>query len=356
VLTPFAVLEPVNIGGVTVSRSTLHNMDEVERLGVAIGDKVLIERAGEVIPHVLKVVEQGKNRRFVQVPEKCPECGTPIHKDPEEVAYRCVNVACPARRKESLIHFASRHAMDINGLGEKIVDQLVDSGIVKDFADIYHLDVEKVAALERKAEKSAQNLVDEIEASKKKDLARLIYGLGVRMVGERTAQLLAEHFGSLAELEKASLEDLTQVTEVGPKVAASIAEFFSEPVNRKVIDRLRAAGVDPKQERMKLRSSRLAGKSFVFTGALVRRSREEAGAQAASHGGKVANSVSKKTDYVVVGADPGSKFDKAKSLGVRILTEDEFDALLEGKLPIEPIAEPKPAKTASRAKSKKAAQ
>jgi DNA ligase (NAD+) len=211
VLTPFAVLEPVNIGGVTVSRSTLHNMDEVERLGVAIGDKVLIERAGEVIPHVLKVVEQGKNRRFVQVPENCPECGTPIHKDPEEVAYRCVNVACPARRKESLIHFASRHAMDINGLGEKIVDQLVDSGIVKDFADIYHLDVEKVAALERKAEKSAQNLIDEIEASKKKDLARLIYGLGVRMVGERTAQLLAEHFGSLAELEKASLEDLTQL-------------------------------------------------------------------------------------------------------------------------------------------------
>ena len=356
VLTPFAVLEPVNIGGVTVSRSTLHNMDEVERLGVAIGDKVLVERAGEVIPHVLKVVEQGQNRRFVQVPEHCPECGTRIHKDPEEVAYRCVNVACPARRKESLIHFASRHAMDINGLGEKIVDQLVDSRIVKDFADIYHLNVEKVAALERKAEKSAQNLVDQIEASKQKDLARLIYGLGVRMVGERTAQLLAEHFGSLAELEKASLEDLTQVTEVGPKVAASIAEFFSEPVNRKVIDRLRAAGVDPKQERMKLQSSRLAGKSFVFTGALLRRSREEAGAQAATHGGKISNSVSKKTDYVVVGSEPGSKFDKAQSLGVRILSEDEFDALLEGKLPIEPAAEPKRSKAASRAKSKKAAQ
>jgi DNA ligase (NAD+) len=356
VLTPFAVLEPVAIGGVTVSRSTLHNMDEVERLGVAVGDKVLVERAGEVIPHVLKVVEQGEHRRLVHVPEHCPECGTRIHKDPDEVAYRCVNVACPARRKESLIHFASRHAMNIDGLGEKIVDQLVDSGMVKDFADIYHLTVEKVAALERKAEKSAQNLIDEIEASKKQDLARLIYALGMRMVGERTGQLLAAHFGSLGELEKASAEDLTQVGEVGPKVAESIAEFFSERANRSVIDRLRAAGVNPKHERPKLQSSRLAGKSFVFTGSLARRSREEGGAQVAANGGKVSNTVSKKTDYVVVGADPGSKFGKAQSLGVRILTEDEFEALLEGKLPIEPPAEPKPAKRATRAKSKKAAR
>ncbi len=351
-LTPVAMLEPVAVGGVTVSRSTLHNMDEVERLGVAAGDTVLIERAGEVIPHVLKVVERGKHRRPVQVPEKCPECGTRIHKSPDEVAYRCINVACPARRKESLIHFAGRHAMNIDGLGEKIVDQLVDSGMVKDFADLYHLDLEKVAALERMAEKSAQNLLDEIEASKKNDLARLIYGLGMRFVGERTAQLLAEHFGSLEALEKASEEELTQVTEVGPKVAASIVEFFSERANRKVIDRLRAAGVDPKHERQALRSTRLAGKSFVFTGALARRSREEAGALAAAHGGKVSNSVSKKTDYVVVGSDPGSKFDKAKELGVRILNEDEFDALLEGKLAEEPAADP-PKKSAGRARAKK---
>ena len=347
-LTPFAVMEPTSVGGVTVTRSTLHNMDEVGRLGIAAGDTVLIERAGEVIPHVLKVVEQGKDRRPVQVPEKCPDCGSQIHKSPDEVAYRCVNAACPARRKESLIHFAGRHAMNIDGLGEKIVDQLVDSGMVKDFADLYHLDLEKLAALERMGEKSAENLLAEIEASKKNDLARLIYGLGMRFIGERTGQLLASHFGSMEALEKASEEELTQVTEVGPKVAASIVEFFSERANRKVIERLRAAGVDPKHERQALRSTLLAGKSFVFTGALARRSREEAGAEVAANGGKVTNTVTKKTDYVVVGSDPGSKFDKAKSLGVRVLTEDEFDALLEGKLAAEPPVADAPKKSAAR--------
>jgi DNA ligase (NAD+) len=334
-LTPVAVLEPVVVGGVTVSRSTLHNMDEIERLGLAAGDTVLIERAGEVIPHVVKVVRRGMHRKTVEVPEKCPECGTRIHKSPDEVAYRCVNVACPARRKESLIHFAGRHAMNIDGLGDKIVDQLVDTGMVKDFADLYHLDLEKVAALERMAEKSARNLLEEIEASRKNDLARLIYALGIRFVGERTGQLLAEHFGSLEALAKASEEELTEVTEVGPRVAASIVEFFSEKANRSVIERLRAAGVNPKHERAALHSTRLAEKSFVFTGALARRSREEAGAQVVANGGKVSSAVSKKTDYLIVGTDPGSKFDKAKSLGVTILNEDEFDALLAGKLPIE---------------------
>jgi len=331
-LTPVAVLEPVAVGGVTVSRSTLHNMDEIERLGLAAGDTVLIERAGEVIPHVVKVVQRGRPREPVTVPERCPECGTRIHRSADEVAYRCVNVACPARRKESLIHFAGRHAMNIDGLGEKIVNQLVDRGLVKDFADLYHLDLEKVAALERRAEKSAQNLLDEIQASKKNSLARLIYALGIRFVGERTGQLLAEHFGSLQALAEATGEQLTEVTEVGPKVAASISEFFSERANRQVIERLRAAGVNPKHERTTPRSTRLAGRTFVFTGALARRSREEAGAQVVSNGGKVSSSVSKKTSYVVVGADPGSKFDQAKSLGVTILNEDQFDALLEGKL------------------------
>ncbi len=327
-LTPVAVLEPVQVGGVTVSRSTLHNMDEIERLGLHIGDTVLIERAGEVIPHVLKVVKEGKNRRAFKMPTKCPECGSAIHKAEGEVAYRCVNAACPAKRKESLLHFAGRHAMDIDGLGEKIVDQLVDKGLVKDFADLYSLKLEQIADLERMAEKSAQNLLDEIAASKKQPLSRLIYALGMRFVGERTGQLLAENFGSLEELEEAKPEDLEKVTEVGPKVSESIVEFFSEPANRKLIKRLHAAGVRPTAEKREIKSQKFAGKSFVFTGALERRSREEAGELVLQHGGKLSGSVSKKTDYVVVGADPGSKYDKAKELGVMILTESEFEKLI----------------------------
>jgi DNA ligase (NAD+) len=329
-LTPVALLDPVAVGGVTVSRSTLHNMDEIERLGLAAGDSVLIERAGEVIPHVVKVVRHGRDRRMVKVPELCPECGSHIHKSPDEVAYRCVNAACPAKRRESLIHFASRHAMNIDGLGEKIVDQLVSREMVKDFADLYHLDREKLAALERMAEKSADNLLREIAASKASDLSRLIYALGIRFVGERTAQLLAEHFGSIGALEKADEQALTEVAEVGPKVAASIAEFFSERANRDVIKRLREAGIDPKQARQGMVSKRLAGQSFVFTGTLARHSREEAGELVGRHGGKVVSSVSKNTNYVVVGADPGSKYQKAQTLGVPILTEDQFEALLRG--------------------------
>jgi len=330
-LTPVAVLEPVQVGGVTVSRSTLHNMDEIERLGLHIGDTVLIERAGEVIPHVLKVVKEGKNRRAFRMPTKCPECGSAIHKADGEVAYRCVNAACPAKRKESLLHFAGRHAMDIDGLGEKIVDQLVDKGMVKDVADLYSLKLDQVAGLERMAEKSAQNLLDEIAASKKQPLSRLIYALGMRFVGERTGQLLAENFGSLEELEEAKPEDLEKVTEVGPKVSESIVEFFSEPANRKLIKKLHAAGVRPTAEKREIKSQKFAGKSFVFTGALEHRSREEAGELVLQHGGKLSGSVSKKTDYVVVGSDPGSKYDKAKELGVTILTEAEFEKLIGAK-------------------------
>ena len=327
-LTPVAVLEPVQVGGVTVSRSTLHNMDEIERLGLHIGDTVLIERAGEVIPHVLKVVKEGKNRRAFKMPAKCPECGSAIHKAEGEVAYRCVNAACPAKRKESLLHFAGRHAMDIDGLGDKIVDQLVDKGLVKDVADLYALKLDQVADLERMAEKSAQNLLDEIDASKKQPLSRLIYALGMRFVGERTGQLLAENFGSLEELEEAKPEELEKVTEVGPKVSESIVEFFSEPANRKLIKKLHAAGVRPTAEKREIKSQKFAGKSFVFTGALEHRSREDAGELVQQHGGKLSGSVSKKTDYVVVGADPGSKYDKAKELGVTVLTEAEFEKLI----------------------------
>jgi DNA ligase (NAD+) len=327
-LTPVAVLEPVQVGGVTVSRSTLHNMDEIERLGLQIGDTVLIERAGEVIPHVLKVTKEGANRKPFRMPKNCPECGSAIHRAEGEVAYRCVNAACPAKRKESLLHFASRHAMDINGLGDKIVDQLVDKGMVKDVADLYTLKLDDVAELERMGEKSAQNLLEQIAASKKLSLARLIYALGIRMVGERTGQLLAEHFSSLDELAEAKEEQLFEVTEVGPKVAAAIAEFFSESANRKIIKKLDKAGVRPTAEKRVLKSQKFAGKSFVFTGALTNRSREEAGQLVMQHGAKVSGSVSKKTDYVVVGTDPGSKYDKAKELGVPVLTEPEFEKLL----------------------------
>ncbi|HEY6263867.1 MAG TPA: NAD-dependent DNA ligase LigA [Candidatus Acidoferrum sp.] len=327
-LTPVAILEPVQVGGVTVSRSTLHNMDEIERLGLQIDDTVLIERAGEVIPHVLKVVKEGKNRKPFKMPKNCPECESAIHHVEGEVAYRCVNAACPAKRKESLLHFAGRHAMNIDGLGDKIVDQLVDKGLVKDVADLYALKEDQVAGLERMAEKSAQNLLEEIEASKKNSLARLIYALGVQFVGERTGQLLAEHFSSLEELATAKEEQLIEVPEVGPKVATSIAEFFSEPANLKLIKKLNKAGVHPTAEKRKVKSDKFAGKSFVFTGGLANRSREEAGDIVQQHGGKVSGSVSKKTDYVVVGTDPGSKHDKAKELGVTILTETEFEKLL----------------------------
>jgi DNA ligase (NAD+) len=331
VLTPVAFLDPVIIGGVTVSRSTLHNLDEVRRLDVHAGDTVLVERAGEVIPHVLKVVKHGSEEKEFAMPAKCPECGTRIHHDEGEVAYRCVNVTCPARRKQSLLHFAGRHAMNIDGLGEKIVDQLVEQKILEDAAGLYRLKLDTLANLDRMAEKSAQNLLDEIAASKKSPLARLIYALGIRFVGERTGQLLAAHFGSLEQIAKASIEELTEVHEIGPKVAEGVAEFFSEPANRKLIEHLRAAGVNMKEEKKAALSDKFAGKTFVFTGTLERRSREEAEALVAAHGGKAGASVSKKTNYVVVGADPGSKFEKAKTLGVPILDEAQFDKLLATK-------------------------
>jgi DNA ligase (NAD+) len=331
VLTPFAVFEPVQIGGVTVVKSTLHNMDEIARLGVHAGDTVLVERAGEVIPHVLKVVKHGTEEKEFKMPEKCPVCGMRVHRTEGEVAYRCVNVSCPARRRESFLHFAGRHAMNIDGLGEKVVDQFLEKQMVKDFADLYKLELEEVAELERMGEKSAQNLLDEIGASKKNSLARLIYAIGIPFVGERTAQLLSEHFGSMDKVATASAEELVEVGEVGPKIAEGVREFFSESANRKLIERLRAVGVNMKEAQRELKDSRFAGMTFVFTGTLERRSREDAEALVASHGGKAGSSVSKKTNYLVVGADPGSKYDKAKSLGVPILDEAQFDKLISAK-------------------------
>ena len=327
-LTPVAVLEPVQIGGVTVSRSTLHNMDEVERLGVRISDTVLVERAGEVIPHVLKVVKEGKNRKPFRMPRECPVCRSKIHKVEGEVAYRCLNTACPAKRRESLLHFASRHAMNVDGLGDKIVDQLVDKGLVKAVSDLYALKLSDLSELERMGEKSAQNLLDEIAASKKNGLPRLIYALGIPFVGERTAQLLADRFSSVEELAAASEQELYEVEEVGPKVASGILEFFSEPANRRLIKKLEKAGVRPTAEKRAVKSNKLEGKAFVFTGSLANRTREEAGEIVQQHGGKVISSVSKKTDYVVVGTDPGSKYEKAKELGVPILSESDFERVV----------------------------
>ena len=327
-LTPVAFLEPVPVGGVTVSRSTLHNMDEIERLNVHEGDTVLIERAGEVIPHVLKVVKHGKDEKPFRMPKECPECGSRIHKAEGEVAYRCVNAACPARVKESLLHFAGRRAMNIDGLGDKLVDQLVDKGLVKDFADLYRLSQDDLVPLERMAEKSAENLLSEIESSKSAGLARLIFALGIRFVGERTGELLAQHFGSMEKLSEASVGELLEVEEVGERIAESIAEFFSEKANQQVLEKLRRAGVVMEEKRARPKGTRLAGKNFVLTGTLKKWSREEAKELIESQGGKVTGSVSKKTDYVVLGAGPGSKLDKARALGVATLDEAQFARLL----------------------------
>jgi DNA ligase (NAD+) len=277
---------------------------------------------------VLKLVKEGKERRPFRMPKECPVCGSKIHKVEGEVAYRCLNSACPAKRRESLLHFASRHAMDIDGLGEKIVDQLVEKKLVKDVADLYALKLDDLVELERMGEKSAQNIINEIEGSKKAGLQRLIYALGVPFVGERTAELLANRFASVEELAAAKQEELYEVAEVGPKVASGILEFFSEPANRNVIKKLDKLGVRPTVERRAVRSNKFAGKTFVFTGGLANRTREEAGERVQQYGGKVSSSVSKKTDYVVAGTEPGSKYDKAKELGVTILDEAGFEKLI----------------------------
>jgi DNA ligase (NAD+) len=328
-LTPVADLKPVDVGGVTVSHATLHNMDEIERLGVKIGDTVLIQRAGEVIPQVVKVAKHAPGGREFKMPKHCPVCGGEVHRVEGEVAYRCVNTACPAQLKESLLHFAGRRAMNIHGLGDALVDQLVDKGMVKDVADLYRLTQDQLAGLERMGEKSAGNLTSEIESSKKAGLGRLIYAIGIRFVGERTAQLLADHFGSIDNLAAASMDELCQVEEVGPKIAQSILDHFGEKRNRAVLEKLRRAGLEFEQQKAKKTAGKLAGKQFVLTGTLSHYSREEATSSIEQAGGRVTGSVSKKTDYVVAGADPGSKLDKARSLGIKTIDEVGLVKLLK---------------------------
>jgi DNA ligase (NAD+) len=328
-LTPVAELAPVAIGGTTVRNATLHNLDEIGRLGVKIGDWVQVERGGDVIPKVAKVIEDKDHPRGdgeIEAPEKCPVCGTRVVRTEGEVDYRCVNANCPAKLMGTILHFASRGVMNIDGMGESLVTQLIDRGMVKNVADIYDLTREDLLSLERFADKSAQNILDEIENSKKLALERVIYGLGIRMVGERTAQFLAEHFGSMEALANSTLEQLQSVNEVGPKIAESIAEFFGNPANRKLVERLGKAGL-AFQGVKKQRGTKLTGKTFVLTGALVHFTRDEAKKLIEDAGGKVTGSVSKKTDYVVAGADAGSKLDKAKELGVAVIDEKEMERL-----------------------------
>ena len=323
-LTPVAHLKPVNIAGVTVSRATLHNEDEIERLGVEIGDTVLIERSGDVIPKVVRVVKQGADRRRFRMPQHCPVCGGEIVREPGEAASRCINTNCPARLKESVRHFAARGVMDIDGMGDVLVDQLVSQNLVKSVADIYDLTVEQLAGLERMGKKSAEKVAANINESKKRPLPRVLNGLGIPFVGERTAQILADTFGNLDFIMTAGETELQRAEEVGPKVALSIRQFFHESRNRELVERLRKAGLTFEQEIKVKAAGRLDGKTFVLTGTLPSLSREEAKERIEAAGGKVTGSVSKKTDYVVAGEEAGSKLDKANSLGIPVIGEPEL--------------------------------
>jgi DNA ligase (NAD+) len=328
-LTPVAVMEPVQIGGVEVERATLHNQDEIDRKDVRVGDTVVVQRAGDVIPEVVSVVLEkrtGREKKFT-IPDKCPVCGSKVYKDPEEAAARCTNLSCPAKIKETIHHFASRGAMDIDGLGGKIIDQMVDKGLLRDVSDLYKLTRSDLLSLERLAEKSSENLLAAIEKSKKTTLARFIYALGVRHVGDHVAQVLADHFTSIEAIEEASLEDLTSIREIGPVVGESIHSFFRQATNRKVLRELEAHGVTYEAPAAHSRGP-LKDKVFLFTGVLSDLKRDEAKRLVDSAGGRVASSISKKVDYLVVGSDPGSKLDEARRLGVKTIDEAAFRKLV----------------------------
>jgi DNA ligase (NAD+) len=325
-LTPAASLEPVELAGVTVSNVSLHNEDEVKRKDVRIGDTVLIERAGDVIPYLIQVVtsKRPSGAKPFHMPHKCPACGAPAERPEGEAIWRCTNVACPAQLKERLFHWGSRRAMDIEHLGEMVINQLVDRELVRDFGDLYELDVEQVAGLERMAEKSATNLIEAIRASKGRGLSRVLNGLGVRMIGERAAQLLAARFGTMDRLQNAGVDEINEIPGIGPKIAESVARFFHEERNRKIIRHLREVGLDLTEKGVSDTPGPLTGKTLVLTGGLRGLTRDEAKDAILRLGGRVTGTVSKKTDYVVVGEDPGSKADDAKRLGVTVLDEAQF--------------------------------
>jgi DNA ligase (NAD+) len=328
-LTPVAVMKPVRIGGVEVKRATLHNQDEIDRKDVRIGDTVVVQRAGDVIPEVVTVVAEKRSSgaKPFKIPGTCPVCGSDVYKDPDEAVSRCTNVTCPAIVKQSIKHFASKSAMDIDGLGSKLVDLLVDVGLVHTFADLYRLTKDDLVDLERLADKSAENLIGALQKSRATTLARLIYALGIRHVGYHVAQVLADNFASVAELERADQVRLTSIKEIGPKVAESIRTFFSLKQNRSAVEDLLSQGVHYEAPG-KRHGAKLEGKVFVFTGSLKRFKRSEAKQTVESLGGRVASGVSKKVDYVVVGEDPGSKLEEAKQLGIETIDEQEFEEIV----------------------------
>jgi len=331
-LTPVAILEPVHISGVEIARATLHNQDEIDRKDIRIGDTVVVQRAGDVIPEVVGVVKRkrrGKERRF-RLPDKCPVCGSGVYRGPDEAVARCTGLSCHAKLKESIRHFASKRAMDIEGLGDKWVEIFVNEGLIKSVSDLYRLRKDDLIKLERMADKSAQNLIDALENSKKTTLSRLIYALGIRLVGEHLARVLARNFGDIKRLEKAQRDELLSINEIGSEVADSILTFFKQKENLKVIDYLRNLGVTYKKEKIERRKE-FVGKSFVFTGALKGYSRDEAQSIVEKLGGNTSSSVSKKTDFVVAGENPGSKYEKAKALGVKIISENDFRKMVSGK-------------------------
>ncbi len=330
VLTPVAVLKPVFVAGTTVSRATLHNEDEIQRLDLRIGDGVMIEKSGEIIPQVVSVLKdlrKGSEKKF-SMPAKCPVCGSKAARTGDEVAVRCVNTSCPAQLKARLLHFGSRKAMDVEGLGEAIVEQLVESGRVKEFADIYTLKEEELAGLERMGEKSARNLSGQIMASKARGLSRLLFGLGIRHVGTHSARLIAQRFASMEKIKKAKKEEFENIDAVGGVIAESLVEFFENCENLKMIGRLEKFGLNMKEEKNQNTSAALAGKIFVLTGTLRDFTREEAAQLILDRGGRVASSVSRKTNAVIAGEEPGSKLAEAKKLGLSVIGENEFKKLL----------------------------
>jgi DNA ligase (NAD+) len=329
-ITPVALLRPVEVSGVTVSRASLHNWDEIGRLGVMKGDQVVVERAGDVIPDVVKTLKEKRTggETPIALPERCPECGSPVKKLEGEVVPRCQGLSCPAQLKESIKHFVSRRGMDIDGLGDRYIDQLLKLELAGSVADLYTLSREDLFNFERMGEKLAENLLNAIAASRRRPLSRFLFALGIRHVGEHLAKLLARQFGSLEELAKASREELLAIHEVGPQVADSVTNFFRSPANGEILRRLQEAGVVPETEERRA-GGPLSGKTFVFTGALSRFSRKEAQEMAERLGARAAGSVSKKTDYVVAGEEAGSKLGRARELGITVLSEEAFLAMIE---------------------------